>query len=131
MNPLKKVINKIDKIIRPDEEVVNDYLTDPKVIENCRDTANFFSTIFGKQWFSAARAGRMQKVYKTESECLEVLNLLCLIQFAISKAENGLQQFQITLNPQERIKTYQQMLRDIEVEKSKIEKEIDKLQKES
>ena len=127
----KRTLINIDKKIRPDEKVVNDFLSDPKVIENCRESANYFSKIFAKQWFTATKATRMQRIYKTEGETMEILNLLCLTQFAVSKVDSGLQHFQITLNTKDRIKTYQQMLRDIDVEKGKIQKEIDKLEKQS
>lgn len=126
---LAKRVLELDRIFRSDKKVVTDFIHDPKVIENSKQMAEFLHRTYGKKWITPGYVAKTQKVLKSEEECFEILRMLCLTGFAISRLEGGIERFKVELTKEDKISTYQQMLKDIEIEGDKIKKELAKLKK--
>lgn len=126
---LLNLIKKGDKVMRSDKKVVEDYLIDKNVEQNLLNMANFFVTKYGREWLKIGYIEKTQKIFQSRQEIVEILNLLVLKGYAVSKVKEGKQMYRITMTSKEQIKVYEDMLNDIDLERTKICAKIADLKK--
>jgi hypothetical protein len=127
LNRIKPITQWFDKKIRSDKQVVEDYLE--QADRNLILFAQEFVKLYNTRWLTIDAMFKNQRLIANKAEFTDIIQLLCLKSYCVSKEENGVLKFRITLSKQDKIKALTTILIKIELERDRIIKQIEALKK--
>ena len=116
-------------VVLTDQQAVETYLSDPKVVKNLATWAEHIGIKFHNNWFTKEKLIK-KTVIRNVDEANQLLGLLILKGHAVQKEINGELKYKVTISKEERLRLLNDHLATIEQQAANVRSSIASLEAE-